>query len=151
MKVSPWYAQTNLLSPRRRPRVGRNIDKGALIAHTTMYNKIHLNIQILRSILRVPKWVWTRSNSPPTALKHTTETALGPRFATGVSPVKISATSKENLVHENMRTSSGETKTGQPRYSAVTPSAIPTYRQLNLLLVVFVPGDLAKKRLLSRK
>ena len=61
MDLIVWYNMSNkhtfvYVSVWRRNQVGQNVDEGVLIAHTALYNKIHLKIQTLRSILQVSKW-----------------------------------------------------------------------------------------------
>ena len=63
--------------------------------HITLYNKIHLKVWMLRSILRALKRSslnWIVDQQP---LRQKTETALGQRVAVEVSLVKISAVRTE--------------------------------------------------------
>ena len=73
--------------PPRRPQdafeQARNVDEGVVIVHTVLCNKTRLKIQTLRSTLRAPKQL---TQQP---LRRVTKTALGPRFAVGVSSVKV--------------------------------------------------------------
>ena len=67
--------------------MGRNVDEGALFAHTILYNKISLKIHKLRSILRVLKGSSPNRTVP---LRRTTKTTLGLQSPIGVCTVKIS-------------------------------------------------------------
>ena len=40
----------------RPARVDRNVVEGVLIAHTALYNQVHIKNYTLRTILRAPKW-----------------------------------------------------------------------------------------------